>query len=72
MDHDGLKALLSLLRASGVTYYEAEGVKLVLGPPRVDAPSVPPLAVKREEDPETRIDRLAFGRLFATQGVTRG
>jgi hypothetical protein len=73
MTPDELRALVTTLRESGVTYYEAGGVKLVLGPAPVSAAAVASaVAPSRDEDQEARLDRMAFGRLFSTAQVTRG
>lgn len=72
MDRTDLQALLSLLRENGVTYYESGGTRLVLGPARPAEVLPAVVAPRREEGEDDRIDRLAFGRLFSAQGVTRG
>ena len=74
MDPADLRALLTTLRESGVTFYEAGGVRIVLGPVSAGAAGAVAAvtAPAREEDQEARLDRLAFGRLFSAAGVTRG
>lgn len=70
MTPDDLRPLLALLRENGITYYEHAGTRIVLGPVAPAVDRIPPRAV--DEDQETRLDRLAFGRLFSAAGVTRG